>query len=417
MQTERQARDTSQELTVLLVEDSPEYAVLIQRWLQGKPDDSSRFTLNWTDTLESALRRLAAGGVDVILLDLGLPDSDGLATFTAVRDHCGSTPVIVLSGADSETLALRLIQDGAADYLVKTSCTEHLLRRALRYAVVRQQNSRPAESEQKRTKIIGVAGCKGGTGATTLACVLAAELRVVTEARVLLADLDLIGGSVSFVAGITPRHSLQDALLRADSLDQEMWNTIVTKRAGDLDILASPPAAWNSDLDPSSIRRLFHDIFRYYDWMVLDFGRVGQQLQCMADLPTEFILVTTQSLASLHQCKQAVKFVGDRGLLPDRLRLAVNRREPSSAISDKELQNVFGVPVICTLPEAPDDLHNALLQNRLPSASGAYRQEVNRLAREFAGLPSDKPKTLRYQLSSIADRLRRRPNEPEAASL
>jgi DNA-binding response OmpR family regulator len=103
-------------LTVLLVEDSPDYAQLVQRWLSPKEDIV--FALNWTDTLMAGLNRLSRGGVDAVLLDLGLPDSNGMETFTAARLHAPTVPIILLTGGDTESLALRMVQEGAQDYLV-----------------------------------------------------------------------------------------------------------------------------------------------------------------------------------------------------------------------------------------------------------------------------------------------------------
>ncbi|MEZ5404510.1 MAG: response regulator [Bryobacteraceae bacterium] len=401
---------------MLLVEDSSDYATLVQRWLQDRTDKRSAFTLNWADTLESGLRRLAAGGLDVILLDLGLPDSDGAATFAAVRDHCGSTPVIVLSGADNEPLALEMIQEGAADYLVKTSCTEDLLRRALRYAVARGQASGEAERAEKRSRIISIAGCKGGTGTTTFACCLAADLRFVSEGQVLLADLDLVGRSVEFVTGVTPQYTLRDAFLNFDVLDQDMWSSIVTQNRGGPDILTAPPFPFDKSFDAADIHRLFRKIHRYYDWIVLDVGRLDPFALSVAEWSNEVMLVTTQSLASLSDCKQTVKLMRDQGRALESMSLIVNRKESLKEIPEKELQNMFGAPVRGWLPSAAFELHEALLQSRLPSASGAYRQAVTRVARRLGGLPEEKPGRLRSQLSSIAGRFRGRPHLPEASN-
>jgi len=107
-------------LTVLLIEDSADYAALVQQWLSLRTDIA--FVLNWTDSLQAGLNRLKQGGVDVILLDLGLPDSNGLATFTKTKLEASTVPMILLSGDNSEHLALQMVQDGAQDYIVKGSC-------------------------------------------------------------------------------------------------------------------------------------------------------------------------------------------------------------------------------------------------------------------------------------------------------
>ena len=124
-------------LTVLLIEDNHDHANLVLQWLSVGLQDM-RFVVDRADTLASGLSRLAQGGVDAILLDLGLQASDGLATFVAVRAHALAVPIIVLSGAESQFSAY-LIPDGPQDYLVKRNCTAELLTGALRDATSEAQ--------------------------------------------------------------------------------------------------------------------------------------------------------------------------------------------------------------------------------------------------------------------------------------
>src|SRR5258708_11177657 len=223
-------------MNVLLIEDSPDYAELIQQWLSGA-GEKVPFVLNLRDSLAAGMKRWAQGGVDVVLLDLGLPDSEGVETFLAARTQAPGIPIIILSAADSESLALQMIQEGAEDYLVKSTCTGELLVRTLRYAVIRRQVSAGVISEKAR--IIGVAGAKGGVGTTTVACNLAAALRRETAKDVLLADLDANSGLVSFVMGIEPKYSVLDAIGNVDRLDRSCCDAIVTPGPNGLHIAAS----------------------------------------------------------------------------------------------------------------------------------------------------------------------------------
>jgi DNA-binding NarL/FixJ family response regulator len=75
--------------------------------------------------------------VDVILLDLGLPGSKGLETFTTARMQASGIPIVVLSGGDTESLALEMVRRGSQDYLVKSACDGETLAKALQYAVAR----------------------------------------------------------------------------------------------------------------------------------------------------------------------------------------------------------------------------------------------------------------------------------------
>src|SRR5690349_9980149 len=104
-------------LKVLLIEDDPEDTLLVQDALAELP--GAPFTLETGDRLSAGLQRLAAKGVDVLLLDLSLPEGRGLDTLRLVRDQAPDVPVVVLTGLDDQTLALRAVQEGAQDYLVK----------------------------------------------------------------------------------------------------------------------------------------------------------------------------------------------------------------------------------------------------------------------------------------------------------
>ena len=97
-------------VTVLLIEDNPEYAALVKRWLSAKED--IQFVLNWRNSLAAGLNRLKKGNIDAILLDLGLPDSHGLETFTTTKISASGIPILILSGSEAESIALQKIQRG-----------------------------------------------------------------------------------------------------------------------------------------------------------------------------------------------------------------------------------------------------------------------------------------------------------------
>ena len=87
------------------------------------------------DHLAAGLARLKAGGIDAILLDLVLPDSQELATFERVKATVPNIPVLVLTGLDDEVLAEEAVAAGARDYLIKTQINGESLARSIRAAV------------------------------------------------------------------------------------------------------------------------------------------------------------------------------------------------------------------------------------------------------------------------------------------
>lgn len=121
---------------ILLVEDNPGDADLVREALTTA---SSRVQIEHVDSLAEAGSRLAAGNVDVVLLDLSLPDATGLQAVERLHGSAPEVPIVVLTGIQDEVLGARALQAGAQDYLVKGQTDEWLLVRAMRYAIERQQ--------------------------------------------------------------------------------------------------------------------------------------------------------------------------------------------------------------------------------------------------------------------------------------
>lgn len=120
-------------LTVLLIDDSAEYTDLVQHWLSSTGADMG-FDLNSRSTLAAGLGRLESGDVDIILLDLGLPDCRGFETYAKIRAGAHKTPIVVLGSSDLDSVALGMIREGASDYLVKSTCTAEMLIGAMHHA-------------------------------------------------------------------------------------------------------------------------------------------------------------------------------------------------------------------------------------------------------------------------------------------
>lgn len=133
------------DLDVLLVEDDPRDAQAVKRLLhpgeQGAHDEGSQIhNIVHVDRLDDALDRLESTPPDVVLLDLNLPDSDGLDTLEAVVERAPMVPVVVLTGETD--IGIDAIRRGAQDYLIKGSITAPLLVRTLQYSVERAQTQR-----------------------------------------------------------------------------------------------------------------------------------------------------------------------------------------------------------------------------------------------------------------------------------
>lgn len=138
-------------IKVLLVEDNPGDVFLIKELLYEV--NTTRVNLENVEQLSEAFQLLANQSFDVMLLDLSLPDSQGLETFVKANRQAKTIPIIVLTGTDDENLALRAMQEGAQDYLVKGQVTGDLLVRSMRYAIERQRIEDALRHSEERFRV------------------------------------------------------------------------------------------------------------------------------------------------------------------------------------------------------------------------------------------------------------------------
>lgn len=131
-------------MRVLLVEDNDDDVLLIQESLS-----ETKISIARAERLSSALEHLTKGGFDAVLLDLSLPDTQGLDTIGRLHSEVPGVPIVVLTGLNDEEAAVKAVEQGAQDYLIKGQAGGHLLARSLRYAI---QRHKAEESLKERNR-------------------------------------------------------------------------------------------------------------------------------------------------------------------------------------------------------------------------------------------------------------------------
>ncbi|MCL4474208.1 MAG: SpoIIE family protein phosphatase [Actinobacteria bacterium] len=138
----------NQPLKVLLIEDNPGDARLAKELLAEIP--GSPFVLDWADGLAAGRKKLSQGEFDVILLDLNLPDSHGLKTFSRIQEAAPSVPIIIKTGLNDEEVAIAAVHQGAQDYLVKGETDPLTLSRTIYYAIERKRSEQALRESEER---------------------------------------------------------------------------------------------------------------------------------------------------------------------------------------------------------------------------------------------------------------------------
>ena len=121
---------------IIMVEDNPGDALIIQEMLKEIYDDN--FDLHRFQRVDDGLKHLNEN-FDIMLLDLNLPDSQGIGTFNTMNKHAPELPIIILTGLIDEELAINIVSEGAQDYLVKGQIDKQLLSRSIKYSIERKR--------------------------------------------------------------------------------------------------------------------------------------------------------------------------------------------------------------------------------------------------------------------------------------
>ena len=172
-------------MTILLVEDNPGDARLLQEALSEIAAMS--FELHHVDTVARAVAALGTRTFDIGLLDLALPDVQGLDVVRRIHDTAPDLPLVVLSALKDERVAVQSLQEGAQDYLVKAELDSNLLGRALRYAMERQRLQLDLRNLSLVDDLTGLSNRKGFMGLANHHVKLAAR----TGAPFLVGFIDL----------------------------------------------------------------------------------------------------------------------------------------------------------------------------------------------------------------------------------
>jgi Flp pilus assembly CpaE family ATPase len=373
---------------ILLIEDNPGDAGLVREMLSEGRD--AQFRIDWVQALRPGLDRLTRGDIDMVLLDLSLPDSQGLESLAAIRGRAPNLPVVVLTGLDDEDFAHEAVRCGAQDYLVKGELSGGALARTLRYAMLRQRSRVAAlkqESQAESGKLVGFLGAKGGVGTTSIACHFSVELKRQTGSRVLLADLDVAGGSIGFLMKATSEHTLQEAANNLLRLDESYWSKLVVNSADDLDILPLQGfLALEEQANIERVRLVFEFTRSVYPWSILDLGRLNPFAASLVSDFNHLFLVATLDVAGLFEMKRLVSRLTDSGVDRNRLHLILNQVPKHPEITPIEVGNMVGLPVYAVFPESHAELSEAYTNGKLLNLKSNLRRQIGLLVERFAGV-------------------------------
>lgn len=374
---------------VLLIEDNRIEARQTQHRLAKSTDGS--FEVEWVDRLNLGMERLDRGGIDIVLLDLNLPDSQGLDTLVNLHARFPDVPLVVLTGEYEDEIGALSLEMGAQDYQVKQQLDVALLARVLRYLGVASQRAHKKEKgKTQRTeiaKVLGCVGAKGGVGTTTAALNVAAALAMQNKS-VILAELRPSFGPLSCLLQHEPAASLGILLdLKAERIGEQKLAEVLWQGPEGSRILFGPrPQETFKEIQPDQAAAIVNGLGKMADYVVLD-------LPSQSSAATQAVLRLCHSVAVVTECEPASvmcgaamieQFVGwgvSRDLVTA---IVVNRTVFPISMGAAEVRSRLGCELLGIVPAAALELLHAfecgmaLVQSQPENAAAASFVEIAR---------------------------------------
>lgn len=354
-----------EKIRVLIVDDLAEARENIRRLLQF---NLSNEVVGVARTGQEAIQLSEQLKPDVVIMDINMPDMDGITATEAIRRKVPFAQVVILSVQNDPNYMRRAMLVGARDFITKPPSIDEL------NAAVNRAGKMAQEERAKATvhypgvragtspfsvnvppamgKVIAVYSPKGGTGCTTIATNLAIALRN-GEQRVLLVDADLQYGDVAIFLNEPVRNNVLDLISRADELDPEIIDEVILKHdASGLHLLAAPI---QPELDEQASGEKFSKLLQYlcllYDYVVVDtasyLSDIVQSALEIADLIT---LVTTQDIPAIKNSNTFLALADASGIQRSHILFVMNRFDKRIAISPQRVSESLHQEIVITIP-------------------------------------------------------------------
>jgi pilus assembly protein CpaE len=352
-------------------------------------DGHLRFEAAWDLGYADTVRLLAVSAEEKCLVILDF--SDAPSSFPVARAMDGRPQIasIAVKGGGTREELLQLMHVGVRDVLANFTARE------LRQAASRAANKLSC-ADDALGELFAFMPAKPGCGATTIATYATAIASQSTLDPTLLLDFDVRLGVTSFLLKAEGIHTIVDALMQTDQLDQDLWSSLVA-RLGNLHLLGSGPVDFSRQVTPERYAALLDFAVRRYSLVTVDLPGTMEDFETETLLRSKRIfLVCTPNIGALHVARRKASWLQDLRLT-DKVTVVLNCVDRRSALSVEDIQRIIQLPVRHMVPANIADITRAVQKGAVLDASSGLGKHIARIAAELtAGRPpSHKPNAVR----------------------
>ena len=403
-----------EKIRVMIVDDVSETRENVRKLLQFESDVE---VVGVARTGKEAIQISQDLHPDVVLMDINMPDMDGISATEAIRAKQPAVQVVILSVQGDQNYMRRAMLAGARDFLTKPPMGDELIS-AIRRAGAMAQTER-SKSVQipvapisgnvgavmgyggPKGKIVTIYSPKGGTGCTTLAVNLALTLNN-EDTRVALVDGNLQFGDVAVFINEQGKNTIIDLAPRAEELDPEIVEEVMLKHAtSGLHVLAAPSRPeYAEKVSSGQFAKVLEYLRQMYAYVVVDTASLLTDVTLAAiDVSDLIVLVTTQDIPSIKNCRLFLDLLQTLGIERDRVLFVMNRYDKRINITPDRVTENLKQEIVSVVPFDEQTATKAvnkgipfvLDSKNQPAARGVFSLAESVRARVAAQEAADEP--------------------------
>ena len=370
--TESAPSGSDEVITILLVDDIPDTLENIKKLISFEPDMK---VIGTARTGTEGVAQAKEHKPNIIIMDINMPDMDGIQATTLITEAVPTTAVIMMSVQNDPDYLRRAMLAGARNFLTKpiemdelynTIRTVHARNKpiAAQYAAVAEgvRELRPKVADRAPTEraghIITVYSPQGGVGTTTVATSVASGL-MKEGSKVLLVDADLQFGDVGIMLNLQSQSTMVELIPDVDDLDIELFENIVATHDSGLKVLLGParPEFFEEvEKSPEALSQILKKVSGSYDFIVIDTStRVDEITLSLFDISTRIVLVCNPTIPSVKNARLVLDLFDKLHYPPDKVMLAVNRTADDRqgrrhGVSLERISDFLKRPVVTAIP-------------------------------------------------------------------
>jgi pilus assembly protein CpaE len=373
-------------IRVLVVDDFAEARASVAKLLQFEEDIEM---VGGAEDGPAAIERSKEMQPDIILMDINMPGMDGIRATEAIASEVPMSQVIMMSVQGETDYLRRAMLAGARDFLVKPFGADELANTIRRvYELDADRRARIAamtrlpgrETQVRKGRIITMFSPKGGVGRTVIGVNLAVAIRVLTGARVALADCNLQFGDIGIMLNLAGNKTIQDLLHReADEMTPEVLESVMVTHSSGVRVLLAPARPEVAELFTADhMKSVLQAMQRDFDYIVIDTWTTFQDLMLtIFDLAERIVLLTTLDIPAVKNIRMFLEVCEALGYSHDKVSLVLNRADSTGGINVEDIEESLRHKVAARLVSA-GPLVTASINSGVPFVVSQPEAQISR---------------------------------------